>query len=117
LRNRSRHLTITDELVALYARAQAAWIERWESEFRDVTRHGASGRLEDGREALPSSLSLIQEFDRVSGRMPWEHSLLSPRRDDDPLRVALLARVPKSDSEAWKAYAERWWREREVASN
>lgn len=49
-------------------------------------------------------------------RMPWEPSLLSPRSDADPLRVALLAKVSETEREEWQAYARKWWMQRDELS-
>jgi hypothetical protein len=90
---RDRHLTITDELVELYRKAQPAWNARGgNDERRDV----------------------IRDFDRAVGRMPWEHSLLSPHRDDDPLRSALLDKVRGDEAKAWRRYAVQWWKRQAV---
>ena len=40
---------------------------------------------------------------------PWEHSLLSPRSDDDPLRSALLDKVSEVEAEAWRRDGAKWW--------
>jgi hypothetical protein len=93
---RGRYVTITDELVELFRRAQPLWNKTF----------GGAGTEEERAEARAA----IEAFETATGRTPWEHSLLSPRRDTDPIRIALLARVSKAEAAAWKAYAHKWWR-------
>jgi hypothetical protein len=90
-RSRARKVTITDELVELYRKAQPLWNARY------------------GKSLTDEELATVQAFDRAVGRKPWEHSLLSPRCDDDPLRSALLAKCG-AEAEAWRAYARKWWK-------
>jgi len=63
-----------------------------------------------------SSAQVRQAFDRAVNRMPWEPSLLSPRSDADPLRIALLAKVSETEREEWQAYARKWWMQRDELS-
>jgi hypothetical protein len=80
---------LTDEVVELYRRAQPLWNARY------------------GKSLTDEELATVQAFDRAAGRKPWEHSLLSPRSDDDPLRSALLAKVSDVEAEAWRRDARK----------
>jgi hypothetical protein len=55
-------------------------------------------------------MEVVKAFDRAVGRVPWEPSLLSPRSEDNPLRIALLAKVSEAEAAEWRDYAKRWWR-------
>ena len=56
------------------------------------------------------AMEVVKAFDRAVGRVPWEPSLLSPRSEDNPLRIALLAKVSEAEATEWRDYAKRWWR-------
>jgi hypothetical protein len=84
-RSRQRKILITDDVVELFRKAQTAWFS-WS---------GSHGNSKERTKAL----DLIKAFDAATGNVPWEHSLLSPRRDGDPLRIALLAKLSKAEAE------------------